>query len=287
MWQGFSNLNDHARFFGTLSQKQPAEILAFPSPPLGARGAALFDEDRANIFDQVFFKKYDEVEILGSEDVHGLPTVVVELRLGSTAAEMECTRAWIGIEQGFLPVRWELSRLDRSVERMDRRFGPFEILTVSEVRKIGDNSFYPISWTIESRQDDDREPRGPSPNDYRPLYTYQHESLNIESISSIVAEPVPLSQLGFPKGTYCFDETKNEYFTVGAAEAAVDAAIQSTPKVISSPPATIPPVVDKPLRISSPGRWRFLVANGLVIAGLIVFAVVRWFRASRQDRGVK
>jgi len=48
----------------------------------------------------------------------------------------------------------------------------------------------------------------------------------------------------------------------------------------------VPAVVDKPLRVSSPRRWKFLVANGLVIAGLVVFAGVRWFRVARRDRGV-
>ena len=105
----------------------------------------------------------------------------------------------------------------QSTEGEFRRTEPSQIVTVSEIQKVGDNAYYPISWTIESKQDDDRslEARQRVRSQPSPLYTYQFEKWRIEEISYGLWDTEYLSVIGFPKGTLCFDERKNAYFTYG------------------------------------------------------------------------
>ncbi len=166
---------------------------------------------------------------------------------------------------------------------------PFEIITIPDIKELANHSYYPVSWTIENRQDDDRTPEAKQKERVQsiPKYTYRVTKWSIDSVLPNVDPPPLLSEIGFPKGTYCFDETKNEYFTVGAVEAVVDATIQSTPKVVQSPPGTVPPSPPGALKGGWTGRRWFLLANALVIVGLAVFAAVRVFRVDRRARGVK
>ena len=291
VWHGHDNRDGSDLFTASLTSKQPRDKMLFPVPPLGMRIVGI-REDQYSLLDRPFRIKHDDARVVGREEIEGVPTLTIEGRTPGHNGKRTCdfTRAWIDINRGYIPVRVERMLTSLAIDKGDWIYSePFEILQVSEIRKVNAHCYYPVSWTVEKRQDDDRVtvPRPIATNQRVPTYTYQTEKWVVDSVATNIDEPALLSEIGFPKGTHCFDETKNQFFIVGDVEAVVDATIQSVPKVVQSPPGTLPTSPPEALQGGWTGwRW-FLLANVLVIVGLAVFAAVRVFRVARRKGGSK
>lgn len=295
IWHGYGGRSTRDRMYATLSAKRPMDAFNFPVPPLGSRAESLITRgDQASVLDRPFHHAPDaEDSILAPEVLGGVSAIVLKRRTPANHGRHLFVKTWVDPDRGYLPIRIESWRASIDTSLLPggtaMKVEPFEIITIPDIKELANHSYYPVSWTIENRQDDDRTPEAKQKERVQsiPKYTYRVTKWSIDSVLPNVDPPPLLSEIGFPKGTYCFDETKNEYFTVGAVEAVVDATIQSTPKVVQSPPGTVPPSPPGALKGGWTGRRWFLLANALVIVGLAVFAAVRVFRVDRRARGVK
>lgn len=212
-WQGDGRWKDK-RYQATQSADRPQEVLDFPVIPVGAACRTFFEPGQFSPFDAFFDEVEGEIAVLGRERVDGRNLLIVE-RTTKSPGRHASDKAWLAVEHGHFPVRIERKLCGSEVD-LDA-IEPHERIHVSGFFRTGSGADYPLSWTIESKADDDRLPamraakRGPP----FVLYTQRLNTWKVSRIQSRQPEPTLLSEIRFPDGTSCWDEERKVRFTVG------------------------------------------------------------------------
>lgn len=211
-WQGEGQRNQV--YYATQSPERPQEILDFPVIPVGAACRTFFEPQQLSPFDAFFDEVEGEIGILGRERGDGRNLLIVE-QTAKFPQYQTSYKAWLSVEHGYFPVRIERKLCGSEVDLDEVE--PGELVNVSGFFRTGSGADYPLSWTIESKADDDRLPamraakRGPP----YVLYTQRLETWKVSRIQSRQPEPTLLSEIRFPDGTSCWDEERKVRFTVG------------------------------------------------------------------------
>lgn len=212
-WQG----ENGKRQFAAQSKQRPQDILDFPVIPVGAACRTFFEPAELSPFDAFFEESEGAIGVMGRERVDGQEVLIVE-RTGEFPRHRTSVRAWLSVSHGYFPVRIERKGCLKEVDLDEVE--PSELIHVSGFFRTESGADYPLSWTIESKVDDDRLPaarvarRGPP----YVLYTQRLETWTVSRIQSRQREPTLLSEIGFPDGTSCWDEERKMRFTVGEAK---------------------------------------------------------------------
>jgi hypothetical protein len=271
MWQGKGGRDD-GLLYGTISSKRPQDILGFPVPPVGAPDRLAFEQGRLSPFDAFFEDSYTDTRVVGSDQADGQPVLIVE-RSNESANVMRAVRASLSLDRNFIPIRieWKACPPGMAFDDAD----PHEVLQVASFHEAPDGAFYPRSWTIERIAADDRS--AAARNREKPVsipYTSSIENWSVEEFQSNQQEPPLFSAIGFPEGTYCLNEDKQAYFTVGKAEEVVDTVLDAHQPATGGAQAAAP-VAAAPTDDRS---WLFWVNLAAIVGIIALFAARRMLR---------
>lgn len=204
MWQG----RQKDGLYVSLSDETPCHVMTFPVPPLGLWSLDAISDRDCSALDQPFRRQFDATTVLGTEDLQGVQTIVFECQ---TTEDRSILKVWVDPQRGYTPL--QIHRYHQSKHPDTKRSGPFEVVTVSEIRQVAEQVWYPVSWIIEHRQDDTRN-RKPGQLEPAPIYSYRLDTWTVEAITPDVAEPLPLFEVGLPQGTHCYDEQQKQYTVI-------------------------------------------------------------------------
>lgn len=260
MWQGTGGQQDGV-LYAAISSQRPQHMLDFPVLPVGSPDRMPFERNRLSPFDAFFQESFAETRVIGSDQVDGQPVVVVERKKGAPNSGMT-VRASLSINHNFFPVHiiWNSGT----------------IYHVKGFHETPDGAFYPSRWIIEDDGADDRKAavrNSAKPSSVR--YPRSIETWIVEDFQSDLQEPRLFSEIGFPEGTYCFDEDHRVYFTVGKPEKVVDAVLdRSQPEPADK---RRNPENELPGRQAESINWLFWL-NLVAVVGILMAFAVRYIR---------
>jgi len=153
--------------------------------------------------------------------------VLVERSLTDSNRTQHFLRGWCDPKRGYFPIR-----LERALKPSGRERTPSHLTVVVEhfFQPIP-LCFYPKSWTVSNLEDDRRPDGRDGYSETHPtgaaarLYVKDITNYVISSIEVQIPEPKTIASIGFPDGTYVYDEQSNAYHTAGEASSGIDKAI--------------------------------------------------------------
>jgi hypothetical protein len=261
LWQGHGGYRDGV-MNATIGSRRPHATLDLPSIPVGARPLTPFEGRTVSALDDFFFGDYSETRVIGMETVADDRLLIIERFSGE--GKKRRVEGRLSLNHQFLPRRIEGPQ--GAVVDVESYFEPL------------DGVFYPRRWTLTQYADDDRsaEVRNSrrTPQPIRKHYARDVVTWEVEAIEANLPEPKRFSELGFPEGTYCLDDDKQTYFTVGQPDAVIQALLdhESSPTAPPQPPEQ--PSGERPLEQSSTTinwlLWLNVGTVGLIFAIIII-----------------
>lgn len=261
MWQGKGGQADGV-LYATIGSRRPQDELSFPVIPIGLRDPMPFEQRHLSPFDAFFDDGFTNTNVVNADVLNGEQVVVVERTYSSSKNELK-VQASLSIHRNFFPVR---------IKWKNRTF-----VDVNGFHETPHGAYYPSQWTV-TEEGTVAVRNAAEPQSGR--YIRSVETWTVDDFRSDQPEPRLFSEIGFPEGTYCFDEDKQTYFTVGKTEEVVDAVLDGHPPASEdqqhkSGEDRLP---DRP-----EGTNWLLWLNLAAILGIFSLLVARHLRQRRKD----